>query len=90
MIGRRLSHFRVLERIGEGGMGVVYKAEDERLHRAVALKVLPPDSIADEERRLRFLREARAAASLTHPNIATIYVDRRRYEPPCNDKELLG
>jgi serine/threonine protein kinase/Tol biopolymer transport system component len=73
MIGRRLSHFRVIARIGEGGMGVVYKAEDEKLRRLVAIKVLPPESVADEERRLRFLREAHAAASLTHPNIATIH-----------------
>ncbi len=73
MTGRRLSHFRIVERIGEGGMGVVYRAEDERLHRAVALKVLPPERLADEERRLRFLREARAAAAVTHPNIAVVY-----------------
>jgi serine/threonine protein kinase len=71
--GRKLSHFRILDRIGEGGMGVVYRAEDENLHRAVALKVLPPEAVANEERRLRFLREARAAASVTHPNIATIH-----------------
>ena len=73
MIGRKLSHFRILDRIGEGGMGVVYRAEDENLHREVALKVLPPEAVANEERRLRFLREARAAASVTHPNIATIH-----------------
>jgi serine/threonine protein kinase len=52
MIGRRLSHFRILDRIGEGGMGVVYRAEDEKLQRVVALKVLPPEKLADEERRL--------------------------------------
>jgi tetratricopeptide (TPR) repeat protein/predicted Ser/Thr protein kinase len=73
MIGRTLSHFRILARIGKGGMGVVYRAQDERLRRAVALKVLPPDLVANEERRLRFLREARAAAAIGHPNIATIY-----------------
>ncbi len=73
MIGRRLSHFRILDRVGEGGMGVVYRAQDENLHRVVALKVLPPERLADEERRLRFLREARAAAAVTHPNIAVVY-----------------
>ena len=73
MIGRSLSHFRIVEKIGEGGMGVVYRAEDTRLQRPVALKVLPPELVGDEERRKRFLREARAAAAVTHPNIATIY-----------------
>jgi serine/threonine protein kinase len=73
MIGRTLSHFRILAKIGEGGMGVVYRAEDEKLRRAVALKVLPPDLVANEERRLRFLREARTAAAINHPNIATVY-----------------
>jgi eukaryotic-like serine/threonine-protein kinase len=73
MIGQTLAHFRILSKIGEGGMGVVYRAEDQILRRAVALKVLPPELVGDEERRLRFLREARAAAAVTHPNIATIY-----------------
>ena len=73
MIGRTLSHFRILAKIGEGGMGVVYCAEDTKLRRQVALKVLPPDLVSNEERRLRFLREARAAAAVTHPNIATIH-----------------
>jgi len=73
MIGRRLSHFRILDRIGEGGMGVVYRAEDEKLQRVVALKVLPPEKLADEERRLRFVREARTAAAVTHPNIAVVH-----------------
>ncbi len=73
MIGTRLSHFRILSRLGEGGMGVVYRAEDERLRRQVALKLLPPDLVASAERRLRFLREARAAAAVTHPSIAAIY-----------------
>jgi len=73
MIGQKLSHFRVLDRIGEGGMGVVYRARDENLQRVVALKVLPSDRLADQERRLRFLREARAAASVTHPSIAVVH-----------------
>jgi len=71
--GRTLSHFKILGRIGKGGMGVVYKALDENLRRIVALKVLPGDLVADEERRARFLNEARAAAAVTHPNIATVY-----------------
>jgi Tol biopolymer transport system component/predicted Ser/Thr protein kinase len=73
VIGKSLSHFRIIEKIGEGGMGVVYRAEDEQLRRPVALKVLPPELIGDEERRLRFLREARAAAAVSHPNIATVH-----------------
>jgi TRAP transporter TAXI family solute receptor len=73
MIGRTLSHFRIVDQIGEGGMGVVYSAEDERLRRPVALKVLRPELMPNEERRLRFMREARAAAAVSHPNIATIY-----------------
>jgi serine/threonine-protein kinase len=73
MIGWKLWHFRILERIGEGGMGVVYRAGDEKLQRVVALKVLPPERLADEERRLRFVREARTAVAVTHPNIAVVY-----------------
>src|SRR5512134_3166315 len=73
MIGRKLSHFRILDRIGEGGMGVVDRAEDEKLQRVVALKVLPPERLADEERRVRFVREASTAAAVTHPNIAVVY-----------------
>jgi serine/threonine protein kinase/tetratricopeptide (TPR) repeat protein len=73
MIGKRLSHFKILAKLGEGGMGVVYRAEDENLGREVALKVLPPESMGSEQKRLRFLREARTAAAVTHPNIATIH-----------------
>jgi len=71
--GQNLSHYRLLEKIGEGGMGVVYRARDETLRREVALKLLPADLVGNAERRSRFLREARAAAAVTHPNIAAIY-----------------
>ena len=70
---KRLAHFQIIERIGEGGMGIVYRASDEKLGRVVALKVLPSGFEADPVRRGRFLREARSAAAVTHPNVATIY-----------------
>src|SRR4051812_12593140 len=73
LIGRSLGHFRVVEKIGEGGMGVVYIAMDDRLRRTVALKVLRPEVADDERRRGRFLREARFAASLAHPNVCAVH-----------------
>src|SRR5438874_12308126 len=73
LVGHTLGRYRIVEKLGEGGMGVVFRAMDEKLGRAVALKVLG-DAVADDpERRRRFLREARLTAALTHANIATVY-----------------
>jgi serine/threonine protein kinase len=73
MIGKVISHYRILERIGEGGMGVVYKAEDTRLKRTIALKFLPPDLTRDPEAKERFIHEAQAASALQHNNICVVY-----------------
>ncbi len=85
MVDRTIGHYRILERIGAGGMGEVYRAHDEQLDRDVALKVLPAQTLADETARARLLREARSAAALNHPNICTIYevseADGQAYSP---------
>jgi serine/threonine protein kinase/Tol biopolymer transport system component len=73
MTGRTISHYQVLEKLGEGGMGEVWKARDTRLNRLVAIKALPPDKTADPDRKARFVQEARAASALNHPNIVTIH-----------------
>ena len=73
MTGQSISHYRVLDKLGEGGMGVVYKATDAKLERTVALKFLAAHLLNDEEAKQRFLREAKAAAALNHPNICPVY-----------------
>ena len=72
MVGKTISHHYILAKLGEGGMGVVYKAEDTNLGRTVALKLLAPHALEDPEYKTRFLREAKTAPSLDHPNIGTV------------------
>ena len=71
--GADLGHYRILNKIGEGGMGEVYRARDTKLDRMVAIKILPSEFAEDDERRNRFVKEAKAASAIEHPNVATIY-----------------
>ncbi len=90
MDGQTIDHYKLLEKLGAGGMGEIYKAEDTRLHRVVAIKILSPAVAADPERRKRFLQEAQAASALNHPNIITVYDIVSEAETQCMVMEYVA
>src|SRR6202051_1728498 len=90
MVGQTILHYRVIEKLGAGGMGEIYKAEDTRLRRIVAVKALSPRLSAEPERRKRFFQEAQAASALNHPNIITLYDIVSEGDMQCIVMEYIG